>query len=208
MSNELAKPVTHDPPHPAYSFAFVIQETFTLSWGGVTVVSPPECSWHQPCVGIKVMLRTPDGELLESAASLVHSTPNPDSIISLKLPDLTKAEVPVGTELFVRMRRTPEELQQAFAALDDMMGSCWNSLNEFPEFPDAHDFRLWMQDQLIKGLAEEVPIKKPHRKNKSGEHWYKNIRTNQVWRYLETILPNRESFECISPVTDDQSVSI
>lgn len=159
--------MAHDPPAPEYTFAFVVKESFALSTG-LTVISHADCKWV-PSLRMKVLLRTPCGKLLESEASLLITHPNSDHIISLQLNDVAKSDVPDGTEIFVRMRRTPKEQQEAISLLDKTMGSSWTNIAKFHDFPDALDFQIWIKQQISNGLAEEVPIKKPHRQNKSGE---------------------------------------
>ena len=189
-------------PDPAYAFAFEIQERFTYSAGGILVISAPDCEWSVPSGELKALLRTPEGKLLESAASYVHTTPNLQHIITLCLRDLSKDEVPVGTQLFVRMRRTADEQEAALTLLDKLMGENWTTIEEFSDLPDGRDFKVWITRQIELGKAKEVAIKKPHRKNQSGENWYLNCKTNQVWRFLLTLFPSKHSLECLGESTE------
>jgi hypothetical protein len=71
---EMLTPTPHSPPDPAYAFAFVIQESFALR-GRLMIGSEPHCKWHIPSGKMKTILRTPEGKLIESVATWVHTSP-------------------------------------------------------------------------------------------------------------------------------------
>ncbi len=72
----------------------------------------------------------------------------------------------------------------------------WEKIDDFQSYTEFDEFVKWMNDQIISGLAEEVPVKNPY----SGsslfqEKWFRHLNSNQIWRLVWPDAPFTGIFE-------------
>lgn len=77
---------------------FTVSEAYTITGRGLVVVSAQKYLWA--FVPKSVVLKTPNGTILKSAAFPEFLCPNPSGVLAVGLPDLSKDQVPPGTEVW------------------------------------------------------------------------------------------------------------
>ncbi|HEY9680599.1 MAG TPA: hypothetical protein V6C86_03315 [Oculatellaceae cyanobacterium] len=87
---------------PDMHLLFTVEDTFDITGRGLVVISGPNIYPTHFKSGNKVSLKRPNGELLEHCAYVEMNTPNPQKILALSLPGLTKNDVPIGTEIWAK----------------------------------------------------------------------------------------------------------
>jgi hypothetical protein len=83
-----------------FEFAFVIEETFQTTLFGLIVISASNCPWR-PQMKQTVLLKLQDGSEIRTQATAMLHPENPRRVADLSIKELTKDQVPIGTEVWV-----------------------------------------------------------------------------------------------------------
>lgn len=76
------------------------------------------------------------------------------------------------------------------------MKCAWEKITDFQDIYEFNRFVDWMNTQLNKGVAKEVPVKFPYAGATSlKEKWFIDIGSNDVWRLVWPDAPFTGVFE-------------
>ena len=77
----------------------------------------------------------------------------------------------------------------------------WQPISAFGSSAEYRELLAFLNSEVAKGVAEPVPVERPY----SGstlfdEHWFKNLRTEEIWRIVGPDPPYRGTFKKVETI--------
>jgi len=75
-------------------------------------------------------------------------------------------------------------------------GAPWQPIRAFESSAEYRELLSFLTAEITKGIAESVPVERPYSGSTlMDEHWYRNVRTNELWRLVAPDPPFRGVFK-------------